>query len=59
MELITTGNPILTILNEPENNAINFPEKKFQNFASTKEEVEHILTIYYEKFLNGEELSMD
>ena len=56
-ELIATGKPILTILNEPENKTVNFPEKKFQNFASNKEEVEHILSTYYEKFLNGEELS--
>ncbi|MFL2589892.1 MAG: hypothetical protein ACJ0QS_07515, partial [Parvicellaceae bacterium] len=56
-ELIATGNPILTILNESENNDIDFPEKKFQNFASNKEEVEIILSNYFEMFMNGKILS--
>ena len=56
-ELIATGKPILTIFNEPENDKVDFPEKKYQNFASNKEEVEIILSNYYEKFINGKTLS--
>ena len=56
-ELIATGKPILTILNEPENNDLDFPEKKFQNFASNENEVERVLTTYYKKFLKGEPLT--
>jgi len=52
-EYIATGKPILTVLNTPENESIDFPEKKYQTFVSTEIEVEQVISNHYQLFLNG------